>query len=58
MSKNINVKPAQFVVNLLSLTPDLIPSWVTNMENELHKCTDIFAIALSFIQNLFHAKNL
>ena len=57
MSKNINIKPAQFIINLLSLTPDLIPAWVTTIDNEFHRCTDIFTTALSFIQNLFHPNN-
>ena len=57
MSKSINIKPAQFIINLLGLTPDLIPSWVTNMENELQDFTKLFSIAMSFIKNLFHTKN-
>ena len=56
MSKTISIKPAQFIVNLLGLTPDSIPTLVTNIEKELHQCINIFTIALSFIQTLFHTK--
>ena len=57
MSKTIIIKPAQFIVYLLGLTPDSIPTLVTNIERELYQCVNIFTIALSFIQMLFHAKN-